>query len=508
MRRSAEALRERAGGRPRRARRRRRAAARSRLGGARAAPDARPARRSCWRRARGRALPGRRRLALEGRRRAYGSSCRPLGEEETGRWSRPCSSAGRAARAALGLRGQRGNVLYVRELLLGALADGALRETRGLLAADATPAAEPVADRARRGAAGRARAEERAALELLALGEPLRLSEMVSSSAATRSPASRSAGLVRLDGRRRRCRAGSRTRSTATSCARPCRSCGRTRRASAWPSSSAARRRPLARRRAPHRALAARCGTADPRSSSAIEAVRRRHPRRRGRARRAARRARARGRRRCRGGAAARARPRHLQALRRGRGGARRARGRLHKPGTAIEYLEQRTMLQFWSLQQTDEPMELLTRAESWWPDQAWQTRLEPLHLYFVWLVMARQRCSRRPRRCSPTPTSSRGCGASSRSCTPRTCSTGAGSKEACALARACAALSAVARRGRRGRLRHVLHHRRRGRRGHRRARRSGWSACSRRRAHRRPRGRRHRGPQPRRAARLRGPLR
>ena len=72
----------------------------------------------------------------------------------------------------------RGNILYVRELLLGALADGALEDRRGFwrLARRPRPSASLVDMIGTR--LGELDREELRAIELLALGEPMRLEEM------------------------------------------------------------------------------------------------------------------------------------------------------------------------------------------------------------------------------------------------------------------------------------------------------------------------------------------
>ena len=73
---------------------------------------------------------------------------------------------------------------------------------------------------------------------------------------------------------------------------------------------------------------------------------------------------------------------------------------------------------------------------ESWWPDPAWRRRVEPIRLYLQWLVHgARRDARRRPRRCSPTPSSSRRSAADSRSSTRPTCSSAAASRRRATLA-------------------------------------------------------------------------
>ncbi|HTR75005.1 MAG TPA: LuxR C-terminal-related transcriptional regulator [Solirubrobacterales bacterium] len=72
-----------------------------------------------------------------------------------------------------------GNALYIRELIHGALDDGALREVDGLWRMSARPAAGESLTDLIDGRIGELGDEERRAIGLLALGEPLRLSELV-----------------------------------------------------------------------------------------------------------------------------------------------------------------------------------------------------------------------------------------------------------------------------------------------------------------------------------------
>jgi DNA-binding NarL/FixJ family response regulator len=50
-------------------------------------------------------------------------------------------------------------------------------------------------------------------------------------------------------------------------------------------------------------------------------------------------------------------------------------------PETALEYLEQQSEILHWGLKRPSELHALLDRAAAWWPDDAWQRRLEPLRL-------------------------------------------------------------------------------------------------------------------------------
>ncbi len=47
----------------------------------------------------------------------------------------------------------------------------------------------------------------------------------------------------------------------------------------------------------------------------------------------------------------------------------------------AIDYLEQQLAVLYWGLRRTDELQALLERARHWWPDDAWKARLAPLRL-------------------------------------------------------------------------------------------------------------------------------
>ncbi len=53
-------------------------------------------------------------------------------------------------------------------------------------------------------------------------------------------------------------------------------------------------------------------------------------------------------------------------------------------PELAIEYLEHRTQVLFWGLNRAAEAQALLARARDWWPDASWHRRLEPLRLGFA----------------------------------------------------------------------------------------------------------------------------
>jgi DNA-binding CsgD family transcriptional regulator len=94
----------------------------------------------------------------------------------------------------------RGNALYVRELVLGARADGSMQERGGLWRLPVRPTiSTALSDLVTARMAG-LEAEVQRALELLALGEPLRFSEMLALIESEPLAAAEARGLVSLDG--------------------------------------------------------------------------------------------------------------------------------------------------------------------------------------------------------------------------------------------------------------------------------------------------------------------
>jgi hypothetical protein len=94
----------------------------------------------------------------------------------------------------------RGNALYVRELVLGALAGGALEQVSGLWRLPVRPpVSASLTELVTARMAGLADAQQRA-LELLALGEPLRLSEVLDLAGSEPLAATEARGLVTVDG--------------------------------------------------------------------------------------------------------------------------------------------------------------------------------------------------------------------------------------------------------------------------------------------------------------------
>jgi hypothetical protein len=61
--------------------------------------------------------------------------------------------------------------------------------------------------------------------------------------------------------------------------------------------------------------------------------------------------------------------------------------GALERQDLAIEYLELRTTVLYWALRRGHEALALVARAQGWWPEPAWQRRLEPLRLHLVFLT-------------------------------------------------------------------------------------------------------------------------
>ena len=133
----------------------------------------------------------------------------PLSEAETGTLVEAVLGAAVTERVRRWVYdSSRGNVLYLRELLLGALADGALQERDGLwrLTRRSTPSrslTELIT--ARMAEIGPA---ERAAVELLALGEPLRLTELVDLVGTDALAAVELRGLATVQGRAARAEVG------------------------------------------------------------------------------------------------------------------------------------------------------------------------------------------------------------------------------------------------------------------------------------------------------------
>lgn len=57
------------------------------------------------------------------------------------------------------------------------------------------------------------------------------------------------------------------------------------------------------------------------------------------------------------------------------------AEGSISTPDLAVQYLEQQLAVLYWGLQRVDDLQALLGRAETWWPAEAWAVRLAPLRL-------------------------------------------------------------------------------------------------------------------------------
>jgi DNA-binding CsgD family transcriptional regulator len=94
----------------------------------------------------------------------------------------------------------RGNALYVRELVLGALAGGALKEVNGLWRLPVRPpVSASLAELITARMTGLTDPELKA-LELLALGEPLRLSELIALTGRDPLASTEARGLINIDG--------------------------------------------------------------------------------------------------------------------------------------------------------------------------------------------------------------------------------------------------------------------------------------------------------------------
>ena len=310
-----------------------------------------------------------------------------LGEEETGELVEAVLKAPVEERARRWIyEGSGGNVLYIRELLLGALADGALREKSGFWRLSRRPPPSRSLIELVEARLDGLEPEERSALELLALGEPLRLSEMVDLVGSDALAGVEQRGLVRIDGPSAHdsVRAAHPLYGDVVRSSMPVMRAHEARIRLAEVVGARQGRTPDESLRIAHwlfdagqaipvelaleaSAAAILAGAVDLGSRLAALALE------------------------LDGGADAALLLARAHAIYKRFDDAEQLlaehEGGFTSQATAIEYLEQRTLLQFWSLQQTDEPMALLTRAESWWPDQAWQTRLKPLRLYFVWLV-------------------------------------------------------------------------------------------------------------------------
>jgi len=95
----------------------------------------------------------------------------------------------------------RGNALYVRELTLGALSGGALRQVSGLWRMQVRPSISATLAQLISARTSELRAEEYRVLELLALAEPLRLSEAIELAGREPLAAAESRGLIVVEGR-------------------------------------------------------------------------------------------------------------------------------------------------------------------------------------------------------------------------------------------------------------------------------------------------------------------
>jgi DNA-binding CsgD family transcriptional regulator len=58
--------------------------------------------------------------------------------------------------------------------------------------------------------------------------------------------------------------------------------------------------------------------------------------------------------------------------------------GQLESPEAAVAYLEQRVPVLYWGLKRPDEAQALLVRATAWWPEPSWRRRLDPMRLHLA----------------------------------------------------------------------------------------------------------------------------
>jgi hypothetical protein len=58
--------------------------------------------------------------------------------------------------------------------------------------------------------------------------------------------------------------------------------------------------------------------------------------------------------------------------------------GQLESPEAALAYLEQRVPVLYWGLKRPEEAQALLARAVSWWPEASWRRRLDPMRLHLA----------------------------------------------------------------------------------------------------------------------------
>jgi DNA-binding CsgD family transcriptional regulator len=93
-----------------------------------------------------------------------------------------------------------GNPLYVRELVLGALEDGRLRQTRGLWRLEGRVAVTPSLTALMTRRLGTLKDDSRRLLELLALGEPLRLQEAAAMTSYATLEAGEERGMIAIAG--------------------------------------------------------------------------------------------------------------------------------------------------------------------------------------------------------------------------------------------------------------------------------------------------------------------
>jgi hypothetical protein len=280
----------------------------------------------------------------------------------------------------------RGNALYVRELVLGALDSGALNEVSGLWRMASRP---PLSSSLTELISARLTAlagPERRLLELLALGEPLSLASLLELAGRDPLVAAEERGLVEIEGPPGRQQArlahplyGEAIRTSLPSLrARAHRlaladSLQAQRGLSAEDSLRVARWSLDARAPIPNPVLidAARAANVigDPNLGAQLAAL----AVRAGAA-----------------GAAALLLARSHQIRKRfadAESVLARLEGDIESPDTAIAYLEQRVAVLYWGLRRPDDARALLARAQDWWVDRSWLRRLAPVRLQLAALL-------------------------------------------------------------------------------------------------------------------------
>ena len=273
----------------------------------------------------------------------------------------------------------RGNALYVRELVLGALAGGALKEVNGHWRLPVRPpVSASIAELITARMAGLS-GPERETLELLALGEPLPLSEMIALSGTEQLTSTEARGLIDVDGSRHgHVKLAHPLYGEAIRATLPTLRARQVRLRLAAVLQSRAEPQPQDELRIARWLLDAGESIPTPLLVQAAKAANLAGDPTLG-AELAARAMDA--------GAGIQAalllarahtiQNQHEQA----ETVLSAAEAKIDTQRTALDYLEQQTEVLYWGLKRPEELRELLARAETWWPESRWQDRLVPLRL-------------------------------------------------------------------------------------------------------------------------------